>query len=56
MKNAGLLRDDADPGALATAVLAGLQGGLLLCQLRRNTQPLEISLDAALDRIRSFAN
>src|ERR1700759_363761 len=42
---------DADPGDLALAMLAALQGGLLLAQVQRDTRPLEVALDAMLDRI-----
>jgi AcrR family transcriptional regulator len=38
----------ADPDELALAVLAALQGGLLLTQLQRTTRPLEAALDAML--------
>jgi AcrR family transcriptional regulator len=41
----------ADPDDLALATLAALQGGLLLTQLQRETKPLEVALDAVLDRI-----
>jgi AcrR family transcriptional regulator len=48
MHAAGRLRHDADPDALALALLAAMQGGLLLTQLQRSTHPLETSLDAVL--------
>ncbi|MGI5454593.1 TetR/AcrR family transcriptional regulator [Streptomyces sp. CA-249302] len=44
---------DADPDDLALAVLAALQGGLLLTQLQRQVKPLEVALDAMLDHIQS---
>lgn len=50
----GALRKDADPDRLATALLAAVQGGLLLTQIRRNTKPLEAALDATLDHIESL--
>jgi TetR/AcrR family transcriptional regulator, transcriptional repressor for nem operon len=31
-----------------------LQGGLLLTQIQRETKPLEVALDAMLDRIQSL--
>ena len=43
-----------DPDGLALAILAALQGGLLLTQLQRDTRPLEVTLDAMLDRIESL--
>jgi TetR/AcrR family transcriptional regulator, transcriptional repressor for nem operon len=50
----GELRKDADPDRLATALLAAVQGGLLLTQIRRNTRPLEAAVDAMLDHIESL--
>ncbi len=44
---------DGDPEDLALAVLAALQGGLLLTQIQRETRPLEIALDAILDHVES---
>src|SRR5579862_9743939 len=50
----GDLPADADPGDLALAVLAALQGGLLLTQLQRDTRPLEVTLDAMLEHIETL--
>ena len=47
----GTLRPEADPEALALALLASLQGGLLITQLNRDTKPLETALDAAIAHI-----
>jgi TetR/AcrR family transcriptional regulator, transcriptional repressor for nem operon len=55
MRARGLLREDADTEALALTVLAAVQGGLLLCQTRRDTAPLEVALDSALANIRASA-
>ena len=55
MRDRGLLRDDADPDRLALALLAALQGGLLLTQTRRTTLPLETALDAMIELIGSYA-
>ena len=44
----------ADPDELALATLAALQGGLLLAQVQRDTRPLEVALDAMLDRIQTL--
>ena len=52
----GDLPADADPGDLALAVLAALQGGLLLAQVQRDTRPLEVALDAMLDRIQALTD
>ena len=46
---------DADPEDLALAVLAALQGGLMLTQIQRNVRPLEVALDAALDHVAMLA-
>jgi AcrR family transcriptional regulator len=48
MRNAGLLRADADPAVLALSVFASLHGGLLLTQTMRSIEPLEAALDGAL--------
>jgi hypothetical protein len=52
MQNEGELSADADPEALATALMAALQGGLLLSQTARGAQPLELAMDMALDHVR----
>jgi AcrR family transcriptional regulator len=45
---------DGDPDDLALATLAAVQGGLLLTQIRRETTPLEVALDAMLDHVESL--
>lgn len=55
MRSRGELRADTDTDALALALLTALQGGLLLTQTRRNTQPLRAGLDAVLAHIRTYA-
>ncbi|SDU79872.1 DNA-binding transcriptional regulator, AcrR family [Microlunatus sagamiharensis] len=55
MRERGLLRADADPARLALAVLASLQGGLVLTQTRHSPEPLEVALDGAIALIRSHA-
>lgn len=47
----GRLAPDADPDTLALALLAALQGGLLLTQIERDTKPLEAALDAMLELV-----
>ena len=54
MHDRGELAADADPGQLATATLAALQGGLLLTQIRRSTEPLEAALDAMIAHVASL--
>ena len=55
MRDHGTLRPDADPDRLALALLAAVQGGLVLTQARRDVTPLAVALDTVLDHIRSFA-
>jgi AcrR family transcriptional regulator len=50
----GDLPSDTDPDELALATLAALQGGLLLTQIQRRTQPLEVALDAMLTHIQTL--
>jgi TetR/AcrR family transcriptional repressor of nem operon len=47
----GQLTPDTDPDTLALALLAALQGGLLLTQIQRDTKPLQAALDAMLELI-----
>jgi AcrR family transcriptional regulator len=56
MKHHGTLRPEANPDTLALATLASLQGGLLLCQTRKDVAPLEVALDAAIANILSWAS
>jgi AcrR family transcriptional regulator len=51
----GTLRADCDPAAIAIAIFASLQGGLLLMQTMRSLRPLELALDAALAGLRAEA-
>jgi TetR/AcrR family transcriptional regulator, transcriptional repressor for nem operon len=55
MRDRGELREQADPGALALALLAAVQGGSLLARIRNDITPLEAALDTALAHIRSLA-
>jgi AcrR family transcriptional regulator len=55
MRARGDLRSDTDTDSLALALLAALQGGLLLTQTRLDTSPLRAGLDAVLDLIRTYA-
>ena len=41
----------ANPDRLATALLAAVEGGIMLAQVRRDPAPLETALDEVLDRI-----
>lgn len=51
MRDRGALRLEAKPEDLATAVIAALQGGLLLAQTARTSRPLELALDMAINHI-----
>jgi AcrR family transcriptional regulator len=44
---------DGDPDDLALAILAAVQGGLLLSQVQRQIRPLEVAVDAILDHVES---
>ena len=55
MRASGLLPDDASPRTLSTAILAALQGGLLLAQTSHSIEPLEAALDIALTGLRAIA-
>ena len=54
MRDAGKLRADADPATLAVGLMAALQGGYLLAQTARDTTPMRIALDMAIDHVRTF--
>ena len=56
MQERGELRRNADPVELAVAVMTSLQGGRLLSQTRKTTQPLQVALHTALSYVRSFAS
>ncbi|HWD65839.1 MAG TPA: TetR/AcrR family transcriptional regulator [Solirubrobacteraceae bacterium] len=45
MQERGKLAPTADPAKLATVTMAALQGGLLLTQVRRDPEQLQIALD-----------
>lgn len=54
MRDRGELRPDAKPDVLATSMLASLEGGLLLSQVRRDAHSLRAALDAALGYVATF--
>ena len=54
MRERGELRADAPPGALATALLASIEGGLLLSQTRKQAASLQIAVQAALAHVRTY--
>jgi TetR/AcrR family transcriptional regulator, transcriptional repressor for nem operon len=55
MRDCGRLVPAADPDQLATALLAALEGGLLLAQIERNTRPLAAALDVMISHVESLA-
>jgi TetR/AcrR family transcriptional repressor of nem operon len=55
LRDRGQLIPAADPDQLATAILAALQGGLLLAQIERNVRPLAAALDVMISLIASLA-
>jgi TetR/AcrR family transcriptional regulator, transcriptional repressor for nem operon len=50
----GELRAGTDPDWLAASTLASVQGGLALCQARRDPRPLRRALDGALSLIATY--
>jgi TetR/AcrR family transcriptional regulator, transcriptional repressor for nem operon len=53
LQQAGQLPDGTDTDALAVTLLATLQGGLLLAQVKRDPRPLETAVDTLLQLARS---
>ena len=52
----GRLAPEADPRQLALALLAALEGGLLLAQIQRDPEPLAAALDAMLTLIATLSS
>lgn len=55
MRDRGTLRAEADPQALATGLMAALQGGYLLAQTSRDVKTMKVALDMAISYVRTFA-
>ena len=55
MRDRGDLRPDADPERLTYALMAALQGGMLLGQTARSGAPLRAALTSVLEYVRSYA-
>jgi TetR/AcrR family transcriptional regulator, transcriptional repressor for nem operon len=55
MQDRGELRADADVHRLACALMAAVEGGLLLAKAQRDVAPLEAALDTVIDHIASLA-
>lgn len=54
MRQGGELRADAEPALLATALLASIEGGMVLSQARRDMASLRIAVEAGLSRVREW--
>jgi hypothetical protein len=52
----GRLPPEADPRQLALALLAALEGGLLLAQIQRDPEPLAAALDVMLAHIATISS
>lgn len=50
----GELAAEADADALAIAILAAVQGGVLLARTSRQIHQLEVALDTAIDQVRAY--
>jgi AcrR family transcriptional regulator len=55
MRDIGALREDADTRALATGLLAAVEGGYLLSQTGRDPRLMQAALDMAIGHVASFA-
>jgi AcrR family transcriptional regulator len=55
LKRRDALRPDADSHALATGLLAALQGGYLLAKTARDVRPMRVVLDMAIAQVRTHA-
>lgn len=54
MKENGSLHTDADPDRLAVGLMAALQGGHLLARTARDITPMRITMQMALDHLKSY--
>ncbi|WP_199240070.1 MULTISPECIES: TetR/AcrR family transcriptional regulator [Kribbella] len=55
MRANGTLRPEADAQALATGIMAALQGGYVLAQAARDPGPMEIALELAMASVQAQA-
>ncbi len=55
MRDNGVLREDADIRALATGLLAAVEGGYLLSQTGRDPRLMQSALNMAIAHVASFA-
>jgi TetR/AcrR family transcriptional regulator, transcriptional repressor for nem operon len=56
MRERGELRADASPAVLATALLASIEGGMVLSQTRKDAASLHIAVEAGLGQVRMHLN
>ena len=56
MRDRGELRADASPAVLATALLASIEGGMVLSQTRKDPASLHIAVEAGLGQVRAQLN
>ena len=54
IRERGELRSDASPERLATALLASLEGGMMLSMTRKDPASMRIAMDAGLDQVQGF--
>ena len=54
MRQRGELRADASPAVLATALLASIEGGMVLSQTRKDPAPLHVAVEAGLAHVRTY--
>jgi TetR/AcrR family transcriptional regulator, transcriptional repressor for nem operon len=54
MRDAGVLRTDINAPALATGLLAAVEGGYLLSQTAHDPRPMQTALNMAIDHIGAF--
>jgi TetR/AcrR family transcriptional regulator, transcriptional repressor for nem operon len=54
MRDRGELRADAAPAVLASALLASVEGGMVLSQARKDPAPLHIAVEAGLGQLRTY--
>jgi TetR/AcrR family transcriptional regulator, transcriptional repressor for nem operon len=55
MKESGSIKPGTETKAIAVAVLAAIQGGILLSKTARNSRPLELAFDMALSYVQRHA-
>ncbi len=54
MRQRGELRADAQPAVIATALLASIEGGMVLSQARKGIASLRVAVEAGLGQVRAL--